>query len=59
MSTTAINVPDYPGVDIRLWRDDSPAPAVIVTTDEWGQELHLPVSVARQVAAAILAAIPD
>lgn len=58
MSTT-VQIPDHPGVDIRLWRDDSPAPAVIVTTDEWGQELHLPVSVAREVAAAILAAIPD
>lgn len=56
---TLIQIPDHPGVDIRLWRDDDPAPAVIVTTDEWGQELHLPVSVARQVAAAILATIPD
>ena len=56
---TLIQIPGHPGVDIRLWRDDDPAPAVIVTTDEWGQELHLPVSVARQVAAAILATIPD
>lgn len=54
---TAIQIPGHPGVDIRLWRDDSPTPAVIVTTDEWGQELHLPVSVAREVAAAILAAL--
>lgn len=59
MSTTTINVPDYPGVDIRLWRDDDPAPAVIVTNSAWGQELHLPIEVARQVAAAILATIPD
>lgn len=60
MSTTTINVPDYPGVDIRLWRDDMPeSSAVIVWNQGWGQELHLPVEVAREVAAAILAAIPD
>lgn len=49
-----IQIPDHPGVDIRLWRDDAPTPAVIVTNGEWSQELHLPVEVARQVAAAIL-----
>lgn len=54
---TAIQIPDHPGVDIRLWRDDAPTPAVIVHNDAWSQELHLPASVARQVAAAILAAL--
>lgn len=56
---TTVQIPDHPGVDIRLWRDDAPTSAVIVTNSEWGQELHLPVEVAREVAAAILAAIPD
>lgn len=56
---TLIRIPDQPDTSIAVLRDDSPVPAVIVTNGEWGQELHLPVSVARQVAAAILAAIPD
>lgn len=56
---TAIQIPEHPDTAIKVWRDDDPAPAVIVTTDEWGQELHLPVSVAREVAAAIMAAIDE
>lgn len=33
--------------------------AVLVHLDDYGQELHLPIAVAREVAAAIMAAIPD
>lgn len=56
---TTIQIPDQPDTTVKVWRDDDPVPAVIVHNDAWGQELHLPVEVARQVAAAILAAIPD
>lgn len=56
---TTIPIPDQRGVSITVVRDDDPVPTVIVTNGEWGQELHLPIGVARQVAAAIMAAIPD
>ena len=57
---TTIPIPDQPGASITVVRDDMPeSSAVIVWNQGWGQELHLPVSVAREVAAAILAAIPD
>ena len=55
---TTIQIPEHPGTAIKVLRDDSPAPAVIVTNHAWGQELHVPVEVARQVAEAILATIP-
>lgn len=54
---TLIQIPNQPDTSIAVWRDDAPAPAVIVTNSEWEQELHLPIGVARQVAAAILAAL--
>lgn len=54
-----IPIPDQPCASITVARDDDPVPAVIVTNGEWEQELHIPVEVAREVAAAILAAIPD
>lgn len=54
-----IQIPDQPGASITVARDDDPVPAVIVHNDVWGQELHLPIGVARQVAAAILATIPE
>ena len=56
---TTISIPDQRGVSITVVRDDDPVPTVIVTNSEWEQELHVPASVAGQVAAAILAAIPD
>lgn len=56
MSTT-IPIPDQPDTAIKVWRDDDPVPTVIVTNSEWGQELHVPVEVAREVAAAILSAL--
>lgn len=56
---TTISIPDQRGVSITVVRDDDPVPTVIVHNDAWEQELHLPASVAGQVAAAILAAIPD
>lgn len=56
---TTIPIPDQRGVSITVVRDDDPVPTVIVTNGEWSQELHVPVEVAREVAAAILAAIPD
>ncbi len=58
MSTTTIPIPDQPDTSIVVARDDDPVPAVIVRNDEWGHELHVPVAVARQVAAAIMAGIP-
>ena len=54
---TTIQIPEHPDTSIAVWRDDDPVPTVIVTNSAWGQELHVPVSVARQVAAAILAAL--
>ena len=54
-----IPIPDQPDTTVKVWRDDDPVPTVIVHNDAWSQELHLPIGVARQVAAAILAAIPD
>lgn len=51
---TLIQIPNQPDTSIAVWRDDAPVPAVIVTNSAWGHELHVPVSVARQVAAAIL-----
>lgn len=57
---TTIPIPDQPDTTIKVWRDDMPeSSAVIVWNQGWSQELHVPVAVARQVAAAILAAIPD
>lgn len=56
---TTVQIPEHPGTAIKVLRDDSPTPAVIVTNSAWEQELHIPVEVAREVAAAILAAIPD
>ena len=57
---TTISIPDQRGVSITVVRDDMPeSSAVIVWNQGWGQELHLPVEVARQVAAAILKTIPD
>lgn len=41
-------------VTVRVWLDTDPGmPAILVHVDEWGQELHLPVEVAGQVAEAI------
>ena len=41
-------------VTVRVWLDTDPGmPAILVYVDEFGQELHLPIEVARQVAAAI------
>lgn len=54
---TTISIPDQRGVSITVARDDDPVPAVIVHNDAWSHELHLPASVARQVAAAIMAAL--
>lgn len=56
---TLIPIPDQRDTTVKVWRDDSPAPAVIVHNDAWGQELHLPVEVAREVAAAILATVTN
>lgn len=45
-------------VTVRVWLDTDPGmPAILVYVDEFGQELHLPIGVARQVAAAIARAI--
>ena len=56
---TTIQIPDQRDTTVKVVRDDDPVPTVIVHNDAWGQELHLPVEVAGQVAAAIMAAIPD
>ena len=45
-------------VTVRVWLDTDPGmPAILVHVDEFGQELHLPIEVARQVAEAITRAI--
>lgn len=54
-----IPIPDQSDTTVKVWRDDDPVPTVIVNNDAWSHELHIPVEVAREVAAAILAAIPD
>lgn len=44
-------------VTVRVWLDTDPEMcAVLVQLDAYGQELHLPVGVARRVADAILRA---
>ena len=45
------------GVTVRVWLDTGPdARAVLVHLPEYGQELHIPIEVARGVAESILAA---
>lgn len=52
--------PDISGVAVDVWFDTLPEhPAVCVDIDKWGQELHIPASIAREVAAAILASVPE
>ena len=46
-------------VTVRVWMDTDPGmPAILVQVDEFGQELHLPIEVARQVSEAITRASP-
>ena len=45
------------GVTVRVWLDTDPdARAVLLHLPEYGQELHIPIEVARRVAEAILGA---
>lgn len=53
MRETTINMPSQPSTTIKAWRDDDPVPAVVVWNAEWEQELHVPVEIAGDVAAAI------
>jgi len=54
MSPPVQSVAGPDGVLIEVWFDPQPgARAVIVEVEAWGQELHLPVEVARAVAEAI------
>lgn len=65
MNPPPVTVIDHPDADMRhvaveVWHDPLPDhPTVVVEIGAWGQELHVPVGIARQVAAAILATVPE
>lgn len=65
MSVSAVRVIDHPTAPVELWRDDSipDAPVVGIEVGFAGKvgddPQYIPVEVARQVAAAILATIPE
>jgi len=65
MNIPPVTVIDHPDAPVEVWREDDLTDAPVVAVEvgfpgkDWDAPVFIPVEIARQVAAAILASVPE